>query len=447
MIFNYNRACLCYLDVRRNGMIRDWATEEGALREYVIAKVDGTLRPPNRMMKYPFIDPGSVYEGNLWDWDSFWAAYALLRLAQGQEPGREKRERFIAHARGNVLNFLDYQLPDGYIPMMIQEKDFPEPYLIRKHREGVVLNMHKPFLCQQIHLVSEASGSSGWIKARFNQVEAYLECYERTYFNEACGLYVWADDVMIGMDNDPATFGRPRFSTAGMFLNGFMVAELRSAALLAGELGHVEKGLAYRKKAEALEKAIQAECWDPRDGFYYSADVDVKTRPYDWFHVGLGVFWKTLPIKIRAWTGFLPLWTGTATVEQAARLVRHTQDETTFCAPFGITSLAMDEKMFNLQPTINPSNWLGPIWIIVNYIVFQGLMRYGYRAEAAALSEKTLRLLAADLAGTGTLHEYYDPRSGAPIMNPGFLNWNMLAVTMAEECRQERPQEAHGGST
>ena len=61
-------------------MIREWATEEGALREYVIAKVDGTLRPPNRMMKYPFIDPGSVYEGNLWDWDSFWAAYALLHL-------------------------------------------------------------------------------------------------------------------------------------------------------------------------------------------------------------------------------------------------------------------------------------------------------------------------------------------------------------------------------
>ena len=167
---------------------------------------------------------------------------------------RQKRERFIAHARGNVLNFLDYQLPDGYIPVMIQEKDFPEPYLNRKHREGVVLNMHKPFLCQQIHLVSEASGSSGWIKARLNQVESYLECYERTYFNEACGLYVWADDVMIGMDNDPATFGRPRFSTAGMFLNGFMVAELRSAAMLAGELGNLEKGLRLPKEGRGAEK-------------------------------------------------------------------------------------------------------------------------------------------------------------------------------------------------
>ena len=52
---------------------------------------------------------------------------------------------------------------------------------------------------------------------------AIFHCYEQFYFYENCGLYVWADDVMIGMDNDPATFGRPRFSTANMYLNSFMV--------------------------------------------------------------------------------------------------------------------------------------------------------------------------------------------------------------------------------
>jgi hypothetical protein len=41
---------------------------------------------------------------------------------------------------------------------MIQEKDYPEPYLTRRHREGIVMNMHKPFLCQQARLVSEVLG-------------------------------------------------------------------------------------------------------------------------------------------------------------------------------------------------------------------------------------------------------------------------------------------------
>ena len=178
---------------------------------------------------------------------------------------------------------------------------------------------------------------------------------------------------------------------------------------------------------------MQAECWDARDGFFYSADVDVRTRKYDWFHQGLGVFWKTLPIKIRVWSGFIPLWAGFATPEQAARLALHSVDEATFSSPYGIATLAKDEKMFDLSVTNNPSNWLGPIWIVANYVVFQGLLRYGYRDEARRIMDGTLRLLAADVETTGQLHEYYDPFSGCPIMNGGFINWNILALSMRKD--------------
>lgn len=67
-------------------------------------------------------------------------------------------------------------------------------------------------------------------------LERDFGCYDKYYLNENCGLYVWADDVMIGMDNDPATFGRPRFSTANMFLNSFMVRELRAMASICRNL-------------------------------------------------------------------------------------------------------------------------------------------------------------------------------------------------------------------
>jgi putative isomerase len=241
---------------------------------------------------------------------------------------------------------------------------------------------------------------------------------------------------MIGMDNDPATFGRPRFSTANVFLNFFLVKEFRAMAKVLDLLGAPSSdGARWRDKAARLEKAIQAECWDRRDRFFYSVDVDVKTRPYDWFHQGLGVFWNSLPIKIRAWSGFLALWTGTATADQAADLARHVADPLTFFSASGITSLAMDEKMFDVRATNNPSNWLGPIWIIVQYIVFRGLLDYGHRDLAEDLAQRTVTLLGGDLDRTGTLHEYYDPLTGLPVMNGGFVNWNILVLNMIDELR------------
>ena len=112
---------------------------------------------------------------------------------------------------------------------------------------------------------------------------------------------------MIGMDNDPATFGRPKASTANIYLNSFMVQELRCMAKTAERFGNTEAQRHYLDKAEKLICAVQSECWDKRDKFFYSVDVDICTRKFDWFHQGLGVFWKTLPIKIRVWSGFIPV--------------------------------------------------------------------------------------------------------------------------------------------
>ena len=45
---------------------------------------------------------------------------------------------------------------------------------------------------------------------------------------------------MIGMDNDPATFGRPPFSTANIYLNSFMCVELDAGARLYRQFGKEE---------------------------------------------------------------------------------------------------------------------------------------------------------------------------------------------------------------
>ena len=175
---------------------------------------------------------------------------------------------------------------------------------------------------------------------------------------------------MIGMDNDPATFGRPKFSTANIYLNSFMCMELEAMGKICRTFGKEKRAEYYQEKKTKLVEAIQNECWDKRDQFFYSVDVDIKTRKFDWFHEGLGVFWKTLPIKIRVWSGFIPMYAGFATKEQAEAMVHHIFDEETFASLYGVTTLAKDEKMFDLSVTNNPSNWLGPIWLVANYIIF-----------------------------------------------------------------------------
>lgn len=413
-------------------MYTDNSRYEKLIREYILKDVHKTLKNPNDYLKYPFVDPGSVYDGNLWDWDSFWAVYSLFNLASNEE----QKELYIKHAKGNIYNFFDNQLEDGYIPMMIEKTDLPEPYLNMKHKEGLIMNMHKPFLCQQIRLISNFCVDYKWVKAYLINIEKYFEAYERYYFNSNCSLYVWADDIMIGMDNDPASFGRPKFSTANIYLNGFMTEELKAMSEICSALAEPAKEAYYTEKRKSLIAAIQEECWDKRDKFFYSVDVDIKTRQFDWFHVGLGVFWKTLPIKVRTWTGFLPLWAGFATEEQAAFLVeRHFKDNDTFNSDYGICTLAKDEKMFNLEATNNPSNWLGPIWLVSNYVVFKGLLNYGYIKEARELCDKTVLLLGRDIEKTGTIHEYYDPFTGEPVMNGGFLNWNLLVLNMIDELK------------
>ena len=51
-------------------------------------------------------------------------------------------------------------------------------------------------------------------------------------------------------------------------------------------------------------------------------------------------------------------------------------------------------------------------------------------AEARDLADKTLKLLATDLAAGGSLNEYYHPDTGVAISHKGFLDWNLLAAEM-----------------
>jgi putative isomerase len=141
--------------------------------------------------------------------------------------------------------------------------------------------------------------------------------------------------------------------------------------------------------------------------------------------------WHCLPLRVQTFTGFLPLWCGLATPDQANMLVRanYLADDR-FRGYSGVRSLSSKESMYCMDFSSDPSNWLGPVWIIVNYFVWKGLKDFGFHDEAGELADKTLRLLSTDLASNGSLNEYYHPDTGTALSHKGFMDWNLLVLEM-----------------
>lgn len=66
--------------------------------------------------------------------------------------------------------------------------------------------------------------------------------------------------------------------------------------------------------------------------------------------------------------------------------------------------------------------WRGPVWVLVNWLVADGLARAGFGNEARALCEATRELVDQGFT------EYYDPRDGTGIGGRGF-SWS-AALTL-----------------
>lgn len=412
-----NKQCARYARLIRKYLSKDY---QGMYRE-------GGAEP----LVFPFLVPGSAaYSDMLWDWDS-WLSNVALRQVLLENGSAEESRKAVAYERGCILNFLAVE-DTGWIPIVMGRSwKFTVPSLEQMRRE----NMHKPCLAQHAaFLVQQANGDAEWLRERFQRLQAFINCY-RNHHRHACGLYFWQSDNAIGVDNDPCTFYRPPRSSGSIYLNCLMYKELKAMVYLCKRLNMHEIAAQFDEDAGRLHAAIQEHCWDERDGFFYSADLNLMPVTEAWLHNGQPRDWPCLIQRIGVWSGFLALWAELATPEQAERVVKeHYRDKRTFNAPFGVRTLSRLEKMYNVRASGNPSSWLGPIWGISNYLTFRGLVKYGFKRDAQELAEKTILLFGRDLERFGALHEYYLPDNGEPVLNRGFQNWNYLVLNMIAWC-------------
>ena len=173
---------------------------------------------------------------------------------------------------------------------------------------------------------------------------------------------------------------------------------------------------AYRAHASALKKTINTVFWDENDEFYYDRNEKTGAR-----------------IRVKSVAGFVPLWAGVASLKQAERLVKeHLLSPHEFWIKYPVASYARTEADY-YQGSHNECNWRGAAWIPLNYMIFHGLIHYGYKDTARQLADKTFRMALDD---NPVIREYYNGETGEGIgMNP-FYGWSSLAYVMPLEEEQ-----------
>ncbi|MDD6564287.1 MAG: trehalase family glycosidase [Clostridiales bacterium] len=378
--------------------------------------------PTGYRLNHKFIVPGSVYSQQLWDWDSWLTDIALCQLNDMEGI----TDQYVEYEKGCILNFLDSQDEFGRVPIVIY--DGMGEFTGKSENE--MFNIHKPCLAQHAAFIVKNCGDAKWLEPVMGKLKKFVDYYI-DHFKHESGIYFWYSDEAIGVDNDPCTFYRPNSSSGSIYLNCFMYKELLATAYLCEKFGMTDDENRYNKEADDLKQTVRDKCWDERDGFYYS--VDLNLRPIDTresLHSGCPRHWNTLIQRIDVWSGFMAMWAGIANYEQAGRMVKHYLRKDTFYANYGVRTLGKSEKMYSIIKSGNPSCWLGPIWGISNYMVFKGFVRYGFTKEASDLANKTVELFSNDIKNCGQLHEYYHPDTGEGVNNPGFQNWNLLSLNM-----------------
>lgn len=362
-------------------------------------------RPAVGGLRHPFFVPGAIYKG-LWDWDAFFIACAV------PDDG-------LAYGRGSIANLLDGVRADGRPPKAASPAgayDYDShPY---------------PLQAQFVHMVSRRLGDVTWVEPYWAALQALHRWYEREAVSRE-RYFVWTSFHGNGIDNNPAVYGRPARSSGGVDLACWHYREYRAMARLAAALGH-DAG-EYCDKAEALGTLIRSRYWDHIDGLFYNvdclADVSQTSRQ--------GIGWECF-LKFRNWTTFFPLWAGVATAGQAEALRAKALDPSEFLSPAGLRSHSARDPIYNNAPTGNPSNWQGPVWGLSTFLTAYGLARYGFVDEALDLAMRQIRVFAADIRTNGCLHEFYHGDTGQPLLNPGFLSWDLLALRVVDDLREGR---------
>lgn len=117
---------------------------------------------------------------------------------------------------------------------------------------------------------------------------------------------------------------------------------------------------------------------------------------------------------------FMPLYAGTITKERADELVKLLKDHRKYWLHNPVPSVPLDSPHFD-----SDRYWQGPSWVNTNWLIIDGLERYGYQTEANELRQRTISMVSQK----GSF-EYFDPIDGRGIGAANFAWTAALTIDL-----------------
>ncbi len=155
------------------------------------------------------------------------------------------------------------------------------------------------------------------------------------------------------------------------------------------------------------QEAIIHKCWDKeRKQFvsYFHQDGVEKASRVETIQTLLPILLDDLPEDIQQ------------------QLVPNIKDPEKFWLPYPVPTVAKSEYAFN--PNKSTLLWRGPMWPSTNWLIMEGLLKHGFKAEAAAILDRWVELYLQN-----GIWEYYNPLTGKGLGQKG-LGMSTIIVDM-----------------
>ncbi|HXV63137.1 MAG TPA: trehalase family glycosidase, partial [Vicinamibacteria bacterium] len=310
--------------------------------------------------------------------------------------------------------FMEAQEADGYIPYRVG------PYVVRTFPVDGQKTTSAPFYSWINWEVYQIARDERFLVEAFESGSRFLEFLLDHRDADGDGLLEWGGHAVLESVRDSLVpiwdlLGKddPRAPSRieALDLNAMVVKEMRALDAMARELGRESD---WDERASRLAKRVDETMWDDASGFYYNVD-----RASNAFVTEEGLDLRRMEI-----IGFLPMWAGIAPEDRAARLVRALKDPSRFWRRFGIPTLAADDPGY--EPLVTRCcQWNGAVWLEWSYLVFRGLLDYGYHEEARELGDRMVRAAATQLRRSHRFWESYSPDE-VTLGSPSNYIWNSI---------------------
>lgn len=373
--------------------------------------------PPGRgflKLPYPYMTPNDKKFSFLFYWDSFFMFRGLLGNNHTDVlSGVLSNYVYLLRTYGLIPNFNSHASTNRSQPPFFTTMIF-DVYQETKKKKSLLKRMEW----------AKWEYENVWIDRDLNYNHS-VEGFGLSKFGDRDVGYAHSSELESGWDFTSRFYNR---------CNEFLAVDL-NALLYKYELDFIREAeevtnddaskKMWAKRAANRKKEMNKYMWDEEKGFYFDYD-----------------FVRGKKSKFYSLAGFVPMWSGVASAEQAKRMVTHLEKfetknglmitDSSSLPPELRAEIEHEDYRHTLIESIKPKQWDYPnIWPPVEYLVVIGLLKYGYITEAKRIMKNSLACEAKVFKKHGMFFEKINGLDGDVTPNYHYVNQGGFGWTNA----------------